>query len=213
MAIKQPKPQPEYQLKHRLAGAAIIVSFAVLIIPLLLKEPPIENTGDINTVSEETNGAFVSKIQPLITDSPVGAEPQQGEETEPALPDVDQDVDQSADQEHQQDSSATQQGQLVMTVDAEQETASPEAENEAAGVQVWVVRVGTFTKIENVNSLSTLLESSGFEAKHTKVQTALGQATRVWLGPYPKKELAEKISAQLKILTGEKGYVTLQTAS
>jgi len=36
MAIKQPKPQPGYQLRHRLTGAVIIVTFAVVIIPYLL---------------------------------------------------------------------------------------------------------------------------------------------------------------------------------
>ncbi len=72
----------------------------------------------------------------------------------------------------------------------------------------WTVRVGTFTKTENVTSVTQLLEKSGFNARHTKVTTTLGEATRVWLGPYEDKAAAEKVSARLKTLTGEKGYIT-----
>ena len=77
----------------------------------------------------------------------------------------------------------------------------------------WTVRVGTFSKPENVELISKLLESSGFTARHTEVETTLGKATRVWLGPYEDKETAEKISTRLRTLTGEKGYVTKQVAS
>jgi DedD protein len=77
----------------------------------------------------------------------------------------------------------------------------------------WTVRVGTFSKPENVELVSKLLDSSGFTARHTEVETTLGKATRVWLGPYEDKETAEKVSTRLRTLTGEKGYVTKQVAS
>ncbi len=77
----------------------------------------------------------------------------------------------------------------------------------------WTVRVGTFSKSENVETISKLLDSSGFTTRHTDVETTLGKATRVWLGPYADKETAEKVSTRLKTLTGEKGYVTKQASS
>lgn len=72
----------------------------------------------------------------------------------------------------------------------------------------WAVRVGTFSKKSNVDSVSSLLKDSGFNAHHSKVNTNLGKATRIWLGPYSDKATAEKVSVRLKALTGEKGYVT-----
>jgi cell division septation protein DedD len=77
----------------------------------------------------------------------------------------------------------------------------------------WTVRVGTFSKSENVETISKLLDSSGFTTRHTEVETTLGKATRVWLGPYADKETADKVSTRLKTLTGEKGYVTKQASS
>ncbi len=77
----------------------------------------------------------------------------------------------------------------------------------------WTVRVGTFSKSENVELISKLLDSSGFTIRHTEVETTLGKATRVWLGPYEDKQTAEKVSIRLKTLTGEKGYVTKQVSS
>ena len=87
----------------------------------------------------------------------------------------------------------------------------PEEVAKASDEQVlegWVVRVGTFSKKANVDSVSSLLANSGFKPKTTPVSTSLGPSTRVWLGPYAKRETADKISDRLKSLTGEKGYVT-----
>ena len=75
----------------------------------------------------------------------------------------------------------------------------------------WTVRVGTFVKKENVSSVSALLDNNGFSTNHTEVETTLGKATRVWLGPYADKETAEKVSTRLKSITGEKGYVATQS--
>ena len=67
--------------------------------------------------------------------------------------------------------------------------------------------------MRDVETISELLDSSGFTTRHTEVETTLGKATRVWLGPYADKETAEKVSTRLKTLTGEKGYVTKQASS
>ena len=80
--------------------------------------------------------------------------------------------------------------------------------SEQESAEGWVVRVGTFSKQANVESVSSLLTKSGFNPKTTPVSTSLGPSTRVWLGPYAKRETADKISDRLKSLTGEKGYVT-----
>ena len=73
----------------------------------------------------------------------------------------------------------------------------------------WVVRVGTYSKAANGESTVALLTKHGFTARKAVVKTTLGDdATRIWLGPYAKKETAGEVSDRLKILIGEKGYVT-----
>ncbi len=251
--------EPEYQLKHRLVGAAVLVVLAVVIIPLFLSEPALEaNSGvDENGVALQT---FRSRITPLNLNNVNGAEQSEQDEElssvvvdsrKPALLDLTLDSEQNAPtapaEEPKEEKTA-----LVMTNNAsiaeeieskpaveslsepEVKTA-PETEQKAepetkvAAVKKieepkasdsapinqeetadsgWVVRVGTFSKKANVDSVSTLLNNSGFSPKTKLVDTSLGKSTRVWLGPYAKRETANKISERLKSLIGEKGYVT-----
>ena len=73
----------------------------------------------------------------------------------------------------------------------------------------WAVRVGTYAKQTNADSVATALAGNGFTAHKTAVQIALGgNATRIWVGPYAKKETAGEVSLRLQVLIGEKGFVT-----
>ena len=73
----------------------------------------------------------------------------------------------------------------------------------------WAVRVGTYAKQTNADSVATVLAGNGFTAHKTAVQIALGgNATRIWVGPYAKKETAGEVSIRLQVLIGEKGFVT-----
>ena len=229
----------KYELKHRLTGAAIIVVVAVLVIPLLLKEPNIEASIDSQITSTNDEQSFKSKIEPLnlgnIKMSRKADEPDKADqsnkannsnknEAKPAL--LKSDTDSIADNQLNKSSKgsdseiqfsesknknkeAKQQKSAVVLTKAEQPKANDvNSEEPTQAKSGWSVRVGTFSKTENVESVSNLLNNSGFNARLTKVQTTLGEATRVWLGPYAKKETAEKVSIRLKSLTGEKGYVT-----
>lgn len=69
----------------------------------------------------------------------------------------------------------------------------------------WTVQVGTFSEQANADSLSAVLAGNGFTAHKTALG---GNATRIWLGPYAKKETAGEVSRRLQALTGEKGFVT-----
>ena len=72
----------------------------------------------------------------------------------------------------------------------------------------WVVRVGTFSKQDNVTAVSKKLAQKGFEAHHTQLSTGVGTATRIWLGPYADRADAKNVSKLIKSITGEDGYVT-----
>lgn len=247
MSKKTDQPEPEYELKHRITGAIIMVLTAVIVIPLLLSEPALEaNTEE--SIAQQGNKTFRSKIVPLnINNVNSGSEQDQGtdvtviEDSRPAL----LDLTKSNEAQNNDTQVSDTQTALVMTQEVEKEqtkvekieqlTTSSEAETKAdkkatqqstqeetepvkseqvaklpeqTSAEGWVVRVGTFSKQANVESVSSLLTKSGFKPKTTPVSTSLGPSTRVWLGPYAKRETADKISDRLKSLTGEKGYVT-----
>jgi DedD protein len=235
MGISTSSNQPEYQIKHRLTGAAIMVAVAVMVIPLLLKEPGIVASVEPGKNVTGSQQIFKSKIEPLNLDNAnklVTSPDNPGLEStvKPALLESNESFNSSTgnteiaaadskskntEETAKKDSDSVE--PVVLTQDKNTETGStkktatstPETFDGDSG---WTVRVGTFSKIENVESVSALLNNSGFNAQHTKVQTTLGAATRVWLGPYEKKETAVKVSLRLKALTGEKGYVTKHTS-
>jgi len=251
--------EPEYELKHRLTGAAVLVVLAVVVIPLFLSEPALEaNTA----VSEESASVqtFRSRIVPLNLNNVNGGEKTAQQDLDsvevdsrkPALLDLTLSSEKktqavSSDQEKNKKTAlvmteksgsaadkkskeslkkltkpdtkiakpATDKSEKttkVAAVEPKKETkasnSNSAAQEEGSASSGWVVRVGTFSKQANVDSVSTLLNNSGFNPKTKSVDTSLGKSTRVWLGPYAKRETADKISSRLKSLIGEKGYVT-----
>lgn len=227
--------KPEYQLKYRLVGAGIMVVAAVVLIPVLLQEPGIEASTQNNSVKIELDETFKSKIEPLTLDNvnkklsisdedfvkPALVKGSSTSETES----INAEQDGLENTEEQVDAVVTaatstdqNEGETVVLIKEESsktvasfEQTEEDLSDLSEGNSGWTVRVGTFSKTENVETISTLLNDSGFNARHTKVQTTLGEAIRVWLGLYSEKKTAEKVNTRLKSLTGEKGYVTKHT--
>lgn len=239
--------EPQYELKHRITGAIILVSVAVLIIPLLLSEPGLEANTDGGQASGSDN-TFRSRIVPLDIDNvnrPAGDSGANDlplatlDNSRPALLDLTKDGGNAASEAAPAlkleptpaDKVPEQKTALIMTPQPDQDDDSKDDDSKAEATasaaqspapapkpanlpaeernqEGWVVRVGTFSKQANVDSVSSLLTNSGFKPRTTPVTTSLGDSTRVWLGPYAKRETADKISNRLKSLIGEKGYVT-----
>ncbi|WP_423906163.1 SPOR domain-containing protein [Candidatus Spongiihabitans sp.] len=201
------KIQPQYKIKHRLTGAVIIVALAIIVISVLLKEPESQSSAKSSNHYGRSEQTFESKAQPLKLDT-INLDQTEMQKIEAPIKTTRQ-------------TAPTTEGNLVLTIDKKSNSGSktsqqppdPSSQDISEGdislnKSGWSVRVGTYSDIENVDSVSTLLINSGFRTQHTQVQTTLGVATRIWLGPYTKKETAEKVSMRLKAITGEKGYVT-----
>ncbi len=232
-----------------------MIAMAVLVIPLLLKDPGIQASIEQQGVAEGETGqqTFKSKIEPLnlanlnvmnkAEDGAYELKPallETGEITAAEFGNQEQPVDavhrKKKSQESQEEeekvvltedkpenSGGSAQGDTFTAANTSSDSGTPEqsavantedtSKPEPEIENGWSVRVGTFTKLDNVEAVSSLLEKSGFNARRTEVSTNFGAATRVWLGPYPDKETAKKVSTRLKTLTGEAGYVTKHSAS
>ncbi len=203
------KIQPQYKMKHRLTGAVIIVALAVIVISVLLKEPESQGNAKLNHHDDDSQ-TLQTTLQPLNLDT-VNLEQAKLQKTEVSI-----------------NAASATAGRLVLTADKKSNSDSafgltapktiaspqppvPSAQDISAddmSQDGWSVRVGTYADAENVDSVSALLSNHGFQARHTQVQTTLGMATRIWLGPYTRRAAAEKVSLRLKAIIGEKGYVT-----
>lgn len=221
--------EPEYELKHRLTGAVILVAAAVLVIPLLLSKPASDGSGG-RSDSTGDDSVFRSRIIPLDIG---GTEPEAGqgggdlpvanlEDQQPALLDLtenaaDGQVDSSTGSGPEPDQAApdtTSRPALVMTRipdsvgTQDSDTAKATAAVKTPDGDGWFVRVGTFSKKANADRMSKRLTENGFEPRMTSVSTGQGKSTRVSLGPFADRKKAEEISNRVKSLVGEKGYVT-----
>ncbi len=180
-------------LKERIIGAAVLVLFVVLVVPVFLDGPP----GDTEIVSE-----------------PVLLPGQEGQETRTIVLDRDrtEPVPSSANEESPQPL-ARQEKPAVTAVDEEPVTepvvepvAEPPAETvteEPAGepavdepatrpaepprtastTGMWAVQLGSFSNKENAEKLAADLRRQGYAAFLSQLETTGGQLHRVRIGP------------------------------
>lgn len=81
-------------------------------------------------------------------------------------------------------------------------------ESQAPEGGAWIVRVGTFKETANASQIIQTLEDKGFQPQSAEVDTGVGKATRVWVGPYSKKVTASRILNRIEDEVGEKGFIS-----
>lgn len=228
MPTAPPPTVPQYQLKHRLTGAAVLIIAMVVLIPLVLQEP--RSRVDGTSAADKRSQAFTLEVA-TATISP--DEPQAATDTNASTPNTPElesttvidntPVTVTADTANATDTTDTTEPttntattkasaavpKLIPKAEANANATQPRVGDEPnfAGAG-WQVSVGSFLQLENAQAVSTLLKQNGFTVHQAKVQLSLGEATKIWLGPYRDQQTADRVSRQLKSLTGEKGYVT-----
>jgi DedD protein len=171
--------RPDFNPKHRIVGAIILVALVVIFVPMLLNEnePPPELKG---AREMPPRGATETKV--IVT--PVASEeakPRQNPEavtktaTTPA-------IIESAPQPE------------TKSAPVEKPAKAPAADKITQG---WVVQVGTFSNTENANHLRDKLKSHGHTVHTESVTLAGKKALRLRVGPFSNKELAIKAQAQI----------------
>jgi len=178
---------PEYQLKHRVTGAAIIATAAALVIAWLLGQSSVETHKGGADSAQQTASSDPGLPAPAAAPQGPGA----GAAAEPRAALVTERPD-GADQAGQGKAAST----------------PPTAETG------WTVRVGAFSSQANVDSVTAKLTGAGFRVNATRVKTAQGKdATRIWLGPYASRQTAREVSERLQTsgVTGERGAVVRHT--
>ena len=230
-------PSSDFELKHRIVGAVILVIVAVVVLPAILKgsDPRRETPSSPLTTSDpmaSRNNDFVSRITPIGPTTVTGVDPATfGADPEPVpLPEPSQESDPPASRTPTQpvtDKGAASPPTAVAnpapvvnvsgaeTASAPSKPAPPEPAAEPTREPTtpsvergWVVRVGTFSKPENAARLTDALIKQGFSAASSKFKTKSGSATRVWVGPFSERVQAARARTDIEKATGEKGLIT-----
>lgn len=234
---------PGFELKHRILGAIILISTAVIVIPLILGNPQASAPRAYPEVSssEGEDSVFVSRItpvgeqqQPAVAPEPEGtpvlvntSRPQAsaGRSEPPAKPAANMmplpEAEPAEEAAEQAEPGTTKQAEpkpAVAEAREPKQQAQPEVRTDAtdsatqavasADERGWIVRIGTFSKLENAKRLASLLQQKGFEPVSRDVQTESGSVTRVWVGPFTTRVEAARVQTRIQEAIGEEGLIT-----
>ena len=201
----------EERLKHRLVGAIVLVSLAVVIVPVLLDAPVDVYEEPITApLPERPQGEFDA------SSSAAGGEP----DTPRLDAEIERERGQSAPDEIVADS-ATASGAPPAAGSADPFPASrasgdstangtSAAAESAAGSNGWTVQLGSFQKSDNARSLRDRLLSRGYDAFVKAGASADGDVYRVFVGSALDREQARRSAERLQHEMELEGFVVRQ---
>ena len=193
----------ERALKERIIGAAILVSFVVLVVPIFLDGPPGEN----EIVSERVllPGQDEQKTQTVVLErnrtEPV---PLRSSATPaPVTPEATSTTVQKAEKSPPVVEKKTEPAAKVVESAPKPQVQQPPA---ASTTGMWAVQLGSFSNKENAEKLAADLRKQGYAAFLSQLATDSGQLHRVRIGPQKDRESAEAMAQRLAKV-GHKGQV------
>lgn len=173
--------RPDFNPKHRIVGAIVLVALVVIFVPMLLNEnePPPELKG-----AREMPPRVVTETKVIVT--PVADEAAKPRQTPEAV-------------------TKTETTSAIAESAPKPETKTAPVEKPAKApvvadkiTQAWVVQVGTFSSTDNANHLRDKLKNRGHTVHTESVTLAGKKALRLRVGPFSNKELALKAQAQIR---------------
>lgn len=201
MAESEEALQLKRRARRRLVGAIALVTFVVIILPLILdKEPGPAGPPLSVQIPPQESGNFNTRVMPPAPAAPAfekkneippaKAEPAQGKAATPAA-----------------------KGPPPQAEDTAKAPIQPELKTEeeraraALNDQAWAVALDAFADAKNVKQLRAKLSAAGLKSYTETVKTGKGELTRVRAGPFASKEAAEKARTKLEAMGLKPGAV------
>jgi DedD protein len=184
----------DFDPKHRIIGAVVVVALAVIFVPMILSQrdappeaatpPPPALTGQ--GAAEETKIAITKVPPPPAMSEPVKAMASPAPSaTEPAKA-----------------APPAPKPAVPAAKPAPSNTAKP-----AAASSGWVVQVGTFSNTANATRLEQKLRAEGQPVRAEQLQMENGKAVRLRVGPFRDRVAAVKAQERIQKDVGVKGVV------
>lgn len=191
----------ERSLKERVIGAAVLVLFVVLVVPVFLDGPPEEK----ETVSErmllpgqqEQDTKTVLLERDRSVPIPASANETQAAEAQEAVV-----------QDSVQTATVVEQPVPAPAVSTPEKSAEKveEPTADASTTGMWAVQLGSFSDRKNAEKLAADLREQEFVAFLSKLVDGGGELHRVRIGPQDSRNSAEAMAAEL-LRRGHKGQV------
>lgn len=206
--------EDNFNPRHRIIGAVILVALAVIFLPMLLSDhPPAgRSTGSDGLPVPETRVVTVPVPQP--GDKPdtarraangsaaTATSPPTKTVAVPVEPVLPEPVDEAAPAS---DAAAPSPSVKKSEPAPTRAPAAKPAASVAAGK--WVIQAGVFAQPENARHLQERLRQKGFAATLDPANPAHGKTVKVLVGPYPDAAAAKAAAARLHSELGIQGIV------
>lgn len=185
------------QIKQRLVGAVVLVSLAVIFIPMLL------DGGDDSSMPR-----FGSNIpeQPQLDFEPLEI-PLQPVESAPDRPRIIDKAEAPPPETEPEPPKSAEPVKPPPTLTAKEEPVSPGKSADSDEPVTWVVQVGSFGQSDNALALRDRLRKNGFTAFVEKYRDGGKTSYRVRVGPELKRSTAERHLEQLQEKLQLKGII------
>jgi DedD protein len=232
MAESEESLQLKRRARRRLVGAIALVTFVVIILPLILdKEPGPAGPPLEVQIPKQESGGFTSRVVPPAPQMPaapaaekkteapaIKAEPLPAK-TEPSPVKVQPPPAKAEPAPVKAEPLPAKAEPSQVKVQPPPARAEPQVAHEAAkapappvdkaapGGQTWVVTLDAFSNASNVKQLRTKLSAAGVKSYTEPVKTSKGELTRVRAGPFTSREAAEKARAKLDAMGLKPGAV------
>jgi len=207
MAESEEALQLKRRARRRLVGAIALVTFAVIILPLVLdKEPGPAGPPLSVQIPDQGSSGFSSRVVPSLPVAPVVPLPEEKAGIAPAKPETPPAKSAPA---ANAESATRKAAPATVGAAAKAPNKAEELRAEAAlNDQAWVVALDAFSDERNVKQLRSKLSAAGVKSYAEPVKTSKGELTRVRAGPFASKEAAEKVRAKLSSMGLKPGAVT-----
>jgi DedD protein len=183
----------DFDPKHRIVGAVILVALAVIFLPMILnKQPEPPAVAPIAEIPPPDSKVVTAPVAPL---EPASATPTAPAVSEPP-------------REPAQAPPALKPAEPAPAPAVKPAKKVEKPEKPAAKVKKgWVVQAGVFASAENAKQLRDKLRKQGFMAEIDNLTVDAKSMARVRVGPYPDNAAAKAAQARLQKEAGVKGVV------
>ncbi len=200
--------EDEFNPRHRIVGAVILVALAVIVLPMVLNdEPPIATEPVLETPAAEprTSGVLpVDEPVPAVTDRDLPVAPSRSTRivTVPVDP-----ITTAARPERPGDAPSAKPAPAVPATGVEpSRTAPPPAASTKTSVATppvatrsgWIVQVGVFSQADNARRLQERLKAKGYAVTLDPPGASRGKTVRVEVGPYKDQAAAKSAAARIQ---------------
>ena len=191
----------DFNPKHRIVGAIVLVALAVIFLPMLLKDDmPTVSDVPVPEVPTPDTRVVVTPVTPTTPEAPPS---EQVVKTIPSL------VAPPIAPIRPTPPGAEPAAPAPAPAPVSETPAKPVKAPEPAVVvkKGWIVQLGVFSQTDNATRMKDDLKRHGYSATFDKISLDKGQGVRVRVGPYPSESEARSALARIQKDTGIKGVV------